>query len=230
MKRSSRKIRTFFTQTAISTLFMLASFILVSTCTVKAQEAPAANDIKVEENKNKAVKADEKSKPEPAEKKSTRDVNIDQKTTTDLDRKLEKLNNLYVPIHWSDAITGLAIGGYDPITYFEMKNAKAGDDIYQMEWHGVTWRFISKGNMLAFRRTPSIYAPRFAGYDPYALSNGLLSEGLPTVWSIIEGKLYLFHNEVNLFLWHENRKDLTEKVSRNWKELSIDLPRYKIRQ
>ena len=149
-------------------------------------------------------------------------------TETELEKKLNELDNLYVPIHWSDYITGLAIGGYDPLSYFISQKSESGDERFQYLWHGVTWQFISKANLLAFKRTPSVYAPRYAGYDAYAISKGLLSEGLPSIWVIEGGKLYLFHNQVNRYLWHENRRKLHKKIETNWRELSLDIPRFKV--
>ncbi|MGH1407569.1 MAG: YHS domain-containing (seleno)protein [Rhodomicrobiaceae bacterium] len=149
-------------------------------------------------------------------------------TETELEKKLNELDNLYVPIHWSDYITGLAIGGYDPLSYFISQKSESGDERFQYLWHGVTWQFISKANLLAFKRTPSVYAPRYAGYDAYAISKGLLSEGLPSIWVIEGGKLYLFHNQVNRYLWQENRRKLHKKIEANWRELSLDIPRFKV--
>lgn len=149
-------------------------------------------------------------------------------TETELEKKLNELDNLYVPIHWSDYITGLAIGGYDPLSYFISQKSESGDERFQYLWHGVTWQFISKANLLAFKRTPSVYAPRYAGYDAYAISKGLLSEGLPSIWVIEGGKLYLFHNQVNRYLWQENRRKLHKKIETNWRELSLDIPRFKV--
>lgn len=149
-------------------------------------------------------------------------------TETELEKKLNELDNLYVPIHWSDYITGLAIGGYDPLSYFISQKSESGDERFQYLWHGVTWQFISKANLLAFKRTPSVYAPRYAGYDAYAISKGLLSEGLPSIWVIEGGKLYLFHNQVNRYLWKENRRKLHKKIEANWRELSLDIPRFKV--
>jgi len=151
------------------------------------------------------------------------------KNATRVEEKLAALNNLYVPIHWTDPATGLAIGGYDPIAYSEFNKPKAGDEDHEYVWHGVSWRFLNRGNLSAFKRSPSRYAPVYAGYDAYALSQGILSIGYPALWTIYEGRLYLFHNGVNRFLWSENAQKLKQKTNENWQTLSLDLPRYKIK-
>ena len=151
-----------------------------------------------------------------------------RKNATQVEEKLRALDNLYVPIHWADSITGLAIAGYDPIAYFEFNTAKLGEEDYETVWHGVSWRFVNKGNLDAFKRSPSLYAPRFAGYDAYAVSQGVLSEGRPSVWAIMDGRLHLFHTPVNLHLWREERQKLRAKAQENWENLSLDLPRFKV--
>lgn len=193
-----------------SLLKALIAFALISSAT------PIERTYAEQTTENKKTKGKEK---------NTKD-NLDQ--GTELDKKLQKLNNLYVPIHWSDYVTGMAVGGYDPLSYFLAAKAEAGDERFQYLWHGVTWQFTSEANLLAFKRTPSVYAPRYAGYDPYAISNGILSQGLPSIWLIEGGKLYLFHNQVNKYLWSENRKKLNQKIEENWQELSLDIPRYKV--
>lgn len=150
------------------------------------------------------------------------------KNATRVEEKLAALNNLYVPIHWTDPATGLALGGFDPIAYLEFSKPKPGDEDYEYVWHGVSWRFMNQGNLNAFKRSPSRYAPVYAGYDAYALSQGILSIGYPSLWTMHQGRLHLFHTEVNLYLWSENAKNIKQKTNENWQSLSLDLPRYKI--
>lgn len=134
----------------------------------------------------------------------------------------------YIPKHWTDAASGFAIGGIDPIAYFEESRMQWGEEEFEHTWRGTAWRFKTQGNLNAFRRSPTLYAPVFAGYDPYALANGILTEGKPALWAILEGRLYLFQNAVNRHLWSEEGEKLKAKVKANWQELSTDIPRYKL--
>ncbi|MEM6491045.1 MAG: hypothetical protein AAF684_03975, partial [Pseudomonadota bacterium] len=38
---------------------------------------------------------------------------------------------------------GLAIEGYDPVAYFTQQAAVEGDDAFETEWNGATWRFAN---------------------------------------------------------------------------------------
>lgn len=178
---------------------------------------------------------------EKSETKKTKDKSILEKTKdalkaerdnireqrTRLDERLKKLENLYLPKHWTDPANGFAIGGFDPIAYFEQGKPRLGKTEYQGSWHGTSWRFETDGNRRIFAKSPSIYAPKYAGHDPYALSQGIIAEGAPIIWSVINGQLFLFQNTVNKYLWSENYKKITRKTRENWAALSVDLPSYK---
>ena len=135
---------------------------------------------------------------------------------------------LYAPLHWQDATTGFAIGGFDTVAYFGKKQTQLGLHKYQYFWRGSNWRFVNSGNLRAFKRSPEAYVPRYAGYDPYALSKGILVEGHPAIWSISNGQLFLFFSDTNRFLWEENIVKARPKTNRNWRHLSLQLQRHKI--
>lgn len=139
------------------------------------------------------------------------------------------LDDDYVAKHWYDSTTGFAIGGFDTVAYFGQNEIKEGRDDYQFIWRGVSWRFANSGNLRAFKKAPYIYVPRFGGYDAYALSNGILTEGHPSIWEIVDGRLYLFHNETNRYLWQNRKSKIMTEILVNWKKLSLELPRFKIR-
>ncbi len=204
---------------------MLGLFIsqpLFITPKLSAQERPA---------KEETANQDQAEKKNKAEKKQTEETKKPtHNTINDIDEKLKALDNLFTPIHWSDPVTGLAIGGYDPISYFSGQEQWVQSDAYEYVWHGVSWRFLNEGNKRAFKRSPNLYVPVFAGYDAYGISNGVLAQGLPSIWAINEGRLYLFHSPVNRHLWLENSKTLKTKTRENWQTLSLDLPRYKLGQ
>ena len=204
---------------------LMALFLTVCTLFITGLVEAQAQDLVSKKESEKEVAKSQKDKEirQPVLKKP-------RKNATQVEEKLRALDNLYVPIHWADSITGLAIAGYDPIAYFEFNTAKPGDEDFEAVWHGVSWRFVNEGNLDAFRRRPSLYAPKFAGYDAYAVSQGVLSEGRPSVWAIMDGRLYLFHTPVNLHLWREHRQKLRAKAQQNWETLSLDLPRFKVGQ
>lgn len=88
--------------------------------------------------------------------------------------------------------TGLAIDGFDPVSYFIDGAPEPGRPDQELRFHGVVWRFRNPGNMAAFRQFPDTYEPRFGGYDPVAIGRGAPTPGNPTIWLVVEQRLYLF--------------------------------------
>src|SRR5580700_5459436 len=68
--------------------------------------------------------------------------------------------------------TGLAIDGYDAVSYFIDAAALAGRPDFELRYRGAVWRFRNPGNLAAFRDHPGDYEPQFGGYDPVAISRG----------------------------------------------------------
>lgn len=131
------------------------------------------------------------------------------------------------PAAWVDHATGIAIGGYDPMSYLTRGEPKLGRDEYELQWGGVTWRFLNEGNQAEFAAHPEVYAPRFMGYDPYSLSKGFDVQGLPTIWEIYKGGLYLFSSKSNYEEWKRNRKQVNAKVQKDWPKLARSFQQFR---
>lgn len=83
-----------------------------------------------------------------------------------------------------------ALGGHDPVAYFAGAPAMGRDDITAAH-DAATFRFASAANRDAFVANPPRYLPQFGGYCAWAASQGRLSTPDPTLWKIVDGKLYL---------------------------------------
>lgn len=62
-----------------------------------------------------------------------------------------------------DRNTGLAIGGVDPVAYFDGRGPKIGRADLEFRHANAVWRFSNEGNRAAFAANPNIYMPRFGG-------------------------------------------------------------------
>src|SRR5712672_1513926 len=92
----------------------------------------------------------------------------------------------------TDANTGLAIGGIDPVAYFTDGVPVAGLPDHEYRYAGAVWRFHNPGNQAAFTANPEVYMPRYGGYDPVAVGRGIAVPGNPLLWTITGQRLYLF--------------------------------------
>jgi len=117
--------------------------------------------------------------------------------------------------------TGLAIDGYDPVSYFDGKPAE-GDSKFSNTHKGVTYLFSSLVNLNKFKANPEKYEPAYGGWCAYAMGeNGEKVKIDPETYKIIEGKLFLFYNfwgNNTLSDWNKNEKSLKSKADLNWKK------------
>jgi YHS domain-containing protein len=125
---------------------------------------------------------------------------------------------------WSDANSGFAIGGFDPIAYFTDRRAVEGNPDHEWEWNGVTWRFANSGNLAAFREHPEIYVPEFGGYGAITIARGYTAPGNPRIWALRKDRLYLFYSVEDLRQWQEDPDKWISLAERNWPKLRGSLP------
>jgi hypothetical protein len=92
----------------------------------------------------------------------------------------------------ADRHTGLAIGGFDPVSYFTDARPMAGQPGFEASEAGVIWRFRNEGNRAFFLANPEIYSPQFGGYDPTDVARGIAFAGNPRFWLISGQRLFLF--------------------------------------
>lgn len=111
---------------------------------------------------------------------------------------------------------GVAIGGYDTVSFFIDGRPVPGRADHAVMWKGVIWRFASAGNQAAFEANPRAFAPRFGGYCAYAVSQGYLASGSPSNWQIVDGQLYILHNGAVHQMWQPAAAELIVQASGNW--------------
>lgn len=92
----------------------------------------------------------------------------------------------------ADRRAGIALFGFDPVSYFLEGEARVGSEAHELGFKGLAWRFVSEANLAAFRARPDAYVPAFGGYDPVALMRGAPVAGHPAIFVVYENRLYLF--------------------------------------
>jgi YHS domain-containing protein len=123
----------------------------------------------------------------------------------------------------TDPLSGIALEGYDPVSYFTEPRPVPGVPDYEYYWGGVPWYFASAANRDAFIRAPEIYAPQHGGYCEMSLARGFLSDGKPDIFVIEEMKVYLFYSAANREAFMLSRDDALSKAAANWPGLATEL-------
>lgn len=98
---------------------------------------------------------------------------------------------------------GLALKGYDPVSYFHSGKAQKGNQKFNFQYNHVTYWFIDNVNKQEFLTNPRKYEPQFGGWCAYAVANSKSKVDIdPQSFLIQDGRLLLFYNG----LWGDTRK------------------------
>ncbi len=115
---------------------------------------------------------------------------------------------------------GLAVQGYDVVSYFSEAKAVKGIPTYTVLHQGIKYRFSSVANKDEFKKNPSKYEPQYGGWCAFAMGDyGKKVEIDPETFKIVNGKLYLFYNKGfnnTLKSWNKSEAVLKTNADINW--------------
>jgi YHS domain-containing protein len=113
-------------------------------------------------------------------------------------------------------VDGVAAGGYDAVSYLQDGGPKMGDAAHMLEWQGAKWYFASTGNLDLFKANPEKYAPQYGGYCAFAVSKGSTAKGDPTVYTVVDGKVYFNLSKPVQDLWQQDIPSNISAADANW--------------
>ncbi|MGY3450353.1 YHS domain-containing (seleno)protein [Bradyrhizobium sp. USDA 4353] len=120
--------------------------------------------------------------------------------------------------------SGLAIDGFDPVSYFVDGQALMGEADFEAAQGGVVWRFRNEGNRASFLAHPEVYGPQFGGYDPTDVARGVTVAGNPRFFAVVEDRLFLFNREESRDAFKADPGRYLAKAEARWPALQDDLP------
>lgn len=121
--------------------------------------------------------------------------------------------------------TGYAVSGYDVVSYFDLEQAPVGGEQpaplpgradLTAEYNGATFAFSSAENLSRFQADPATFVPQYDGHCAYGVSKGGKVPGNPTLWRIVDGKLYLNITPVVVGFWNEDIPGNITLADGNW--------------
>lgn len=121
--------------------------------------------------------------------------------------------------------SGFALSGYDPVAYFDLKQAPVGQHQPEAvpgkaeiiaEYNGAKWAFASEANREKFLADPAKYAPAYDGHCAYGIAQGGKVPGNPNLWRIVDGKLYLNITPTVVGFWESDISGNLSKAESNW--------------
>ena len=84
------------------------------------------------------------------------------------------------------------IDGFDPVAYFTEKRPVQGQSSISYDWDDKRYLFANTRNRDLFTANPDRYEPQFNGLCAGNVSKGNKVKADPTIWRVVDGKLYLF--------------------------------------
>ncbi len=118
---------------------------------------------------------------------------------------------------------GIAVQGYDPVSYFKSGRAEKGNSTISSNHNGATYYFTSQENKNQFLKNPTQYEPQYGGWCAFAMGDyGKKVEINPETFKIVDGKLYLFYNAYlnnTLKSWNKDEINLKTKADNNWAKI-----------
>ena len=113
----------------------------------------------------------------------------------------------------------VALQGYDPVAYFTDGKPEKGSKELTFAYDDATYWFKSADHRDKFASDPQHYAPQFDGYCAMLLSRGIKSEADPKLWTIANGKLYVFAKKPAIAKFQAAPVAISDKAAENWRQL-----------
>ncbi|WP_299028500.1 YHS domain-containing (seleno)protein [uncultured Sulfitobacter sp.] len=124
--------------------------------------------------------------------------------------------------------TGFAASGYDVVAYFSLPQNPVGqtqpapvegNKAITAKYNGATFAFSSDANRDTFLADPAKYAPQYDGHCAYGVAKGGKVPGNPTLWRIVDDKLYLNITTNVVGFWEEDIPGNLNLSTANWPSL-----------
>lgn len=114
---------------------------------------------------------------------------------------------------------GVAIAGYDPVAYFQNEEARRGSIDHQLVTDDGIWWFTNAEHMAIFAADPARYIPAFGGYDAEGIAKGFKRRSDPTVWVMIDNRIYLHYSITDQNRWADDIRGNIRLGEENWENL-----------
>lgn len=111
---------------------------------------------------------------------------------------------------------GIALGGYDPVAYFDSGRPTRGLDRVSASYGGARYLFASVAHRRAFLANPRKYIPEFGGFCATGTAFGEKVDVDPETGKIVNGKLYLNNGPKALQIFNQDSSGIIGKAQTNW--------------
>jgi YHS domain-containing protein len=110
----------------------------------------------------------------------------------------------------------VALRGTDSVALALGLDVIAGHAKFTHIHDGVAYYFASEETKKAFAANPSAYMPQYGGYCAFGVAIGKKLDANPRFADIVDGKLYVFLNELAFGKYKEDKAGTLATAAKNW--------------
>jgi len=111
---------------------------------------------------------------------------------------------------------GVALGGYDPVAYFESGKPTRGLASISASYGGARYLFATTAHLRSFLKSPKSYLPEFGGFCVVGTAFGEKVDVDPETGRVVNGRLYLNNDQHALQIFDKDRSGIITKAEHNW--------------
>lgn len=111
---------------------------------------------------------------------------------------------------------GVALGGYDPVAYFDGGTPTHGIATISTSYKGARYWFATVEHRRVFLKNPQAYVPEFGGFCVVGTAYGSKVDVDPQTGQVVNGRLYLNNNPRALEIFNKDRSGTITKAEHNW--------------
>ncbi|OQP57244.1 hypothetical protein A3860_11855 [Niastella vici] len=116
--------------------------------------------------------------------------------------------------------SGVILDGYDAVAFFTDNMPVKGDARFQYPYEDAVYYFASQQHLDLFKANPGKYKPQFGGWCAYAVSLGRIAPIDVNTFSIVDGRLFVQHNQRAVSGWNKDVPGNIEKADKYWPVVS----------
>lgn len=114
-----------------------------------------------------------------------------------------------------------ALDGYCPVCYIAAGKANKGKADHASTYEGKTYYFVSKEVKAMFDGEPTKWLPQYDGYCAFGVAKGKKFESDPTVFTVVDGKVYLNKDKSIGAKFKKDTANYIKQADENWPKLKM---------
>jgi YHS domain-containing protein len=115
---------------------------------------------------------------------------------------------------------GVILDGYDAVAFFTGNKPVKGEAQFQYKYEGAVYQFASQEHLDLFKGSPEKYKPQFGAWCAYAISLGRIAPIDVNTFSIVDGRLFIQHNQRAVNGWNKDVSGNIVKADKYWPDVS----------